>query len=85
MAALVGQRTDRAATCPSRNNYSLLRCLQQSPSVLPRSDKAAAVVAEAAAVVAERPEVPVALVEQQAQLAERQQAPPTWVRRLAAA
>jgi hypothetical protein len=81
MAALVGQRTDRAATCPSRNNYSLLRCLQQSPSVLPRWDKAAAVV-EAAA---ERPEVPVALVEQQAQLAQRQQAPPMWVRRLAAA
>jgi len=55
--------------------------LQQSPSVLPRWDKAAAVV-EAAA---ERPEVPVALVEQQAQLAQRQQAPPMWVRRLAAA
>jgi hypothetical protein len=55
--------------------------LQQSPSVLPRWDKAAAVVAEAA----ERPEVPVALVEQQAQLAERQQAPPMRVRRLAAA
>jgi hypothetical protein len=48
--------------------------LQQSPSVLPRWDKAAAVV-EAAA---ERPEVPVALVEQQAQLAQRQQAPPMW-------
>ena len=65
-----------------------LRCLQQSPSVLPRWDKAAAVVAAAAAAAAEaaeRPEVPVALVEQQAQLAERQQAPPMRVRRLAAA
>ena len=34
---------------------------------------------------AERLEVPVALVEQQAQMAERQQAPPMRVRRLAAA
>jgi hypothetical protein len=58
--------------------------LQQSPSVLPRWHKAAAVVAEAAerevvapaAPAAERLEVPVALVERQAQLAEQQRAPP---------
>jgi ribosomal protein L7Ae-like RNA K-turn-binding protein len=60
--------------------------LQQSPSVLPRWHKAAAAVvaAEAAerevvapvARAAERLEVPVALVERQAQLAEQQRAPP---------
>jgi adenine/guanine phosphoribosyltransferase-like PRPP-binding protein len=51
--------------------------LQQSPSVLPRWHKAAAVVAAEREVVApvapaaERLEVPVALVERQAQLAEQ--------------
>jgi hypothetical protein len=53
--------------------------LQQSPSVLPRWHKAAAVVAEREVVApvapaAERLEVPVALVERQAQLAEQQRA-----------
>jgi len=67
--------------------------LQQSPSVLPRWHKAAAVVAEPAereavapvVPAAERLEVPVALVERQAQLAEQQRAPPMRARRRAAA
>jgi ribosomal protein L7Ae-like RNA K-turn-binding protein len=68
--------------------------LQQSPSVLPRWHKAAAVVAAEAAErevvapvapAAERLEVPVALVERQAQLAEQQRAPPIRERRLVAA
>ena len=66
--------------------------MQQSPSVLPRWHKAA-VGAEAAerevvapvAPAAERLEVPVALVERQAQLAEQQRAPPMRERRLVAA
>jgi hypothetical protein len=65
--------------------------LQQSLSVLPRWHKA--VVAEAGerevvapvAPAAERLEVPVALVERQAQLAEQQRAPPMRERRLVAA
>jgi adenine/guanine phosphoribosyltransferase-like PRPP-binding protein len=65
--------------------------LQQSPSVLPRWHKAAAVVAAEREVVApaapaaERLEVPVALVERQAQLAEQQRAPPMREQRLVAA
>jgi hypothetical protein len=70
--------------------------LEQSPSVLPRWHKAAVVAAEAAeaaerevvapvAPAAERLEVPVALVERQAQLAEQQRAPPMRERRLVAA
>ena len=77
----------------SIRKYSLSRCLQQSPSVLPRWHKAAAVVAAEAerevvapvAPAAERLEVPAALVERQAQLAEQQRAPPVRERRLVAA
>jgi hypothetical protein len=78
-----------------REKCSLLRCLQQSPSVLPRWHKAAAEVAEPevaerevvvpVAPVVERLEVPVVLAEQRAQLAEQRREPPMRVRRLAAA
>ena len=72
----------------SIRKYSLLRCLQQSPLVLPRWHKAAAVAREVVAPVAraaERRGVPVAVAEQQAQPAEQRQAPPMRVQRLVAA
>jgi hypothetical protein len=82
--------TWRSACRPEK--CSLLRCLQQSPSVLPRWHKAVAepevaereVVVPVAPVV-ERLEVPVVLAEQRAQLAEQRREPPMRVRRLAAA